>query len=57
MKKTLITNLKVGDQFKEHDGKYSPLYTIRKIENGKIYVDSSVTGLSEIRISKPIFVI
>jgi hypothetical protein len=51
-KKVEISELKVGDSFREHDSKYSPKYTIRKIENGKIHADSSVTALSVVKFKK-----
>jgi len=46
-----LEKLVVGDCFKEYsNSKYSPLYTVRKIENSEVYADSSVTCGSVVKI-------
>lgn len=48
MKKVALSSLEVGDSFRILNSEYEVQSTIRKIENGKVYADSSVSPLAEI---------
>lgn len=41
-----LSSLKPGEHFREHPSFNSPLYEVMKIEEGKIYTQSSVTALA-----------
>ena len=51
MKKVALSTLKIGNSFRILNSEYEVLSTIRKIENGKVYADSSVTPLTEVTTS------
>lgn len=48
MKKVALSGLVIGDSFRTLDSEYEVQSTIRKIENGKVYADSSVSPLEEV---------
>lgn len=51
MKKIALSSLKVGNQFRTLSSEYEVVSTIRKIENGIVYADSSVSPLMEINMT------
>lgn len=51
MKKVALSSLKVGSSFRTLPTEYEVQSTIRKIEDGKVYADSSVSPLTEMDMS------
>lgn len=49
MKKIKLSKLRIGDTFRILPSAYEPYFTIRKIEDGNVYADSSVTELTHIK--------
>ena len=50
-----VSELRVGETFRQYHAASSPLYTVRKKENGKVFADSKVTSLSEVTIKDEVF--